>query len=113
MTVPVGAAGVRGLGGRGYLAYASGVGALGRGGSSGASYNLKVDKQGEEKLYELLPGMELTPMSTAAMNLKAAAIKPSPQVRGHRFTTTRGCAWERKDPTALKTKCSCERKKIV
>ncbi|CAF90992.1 unnamed protein product, partial [Tetraodon nigroviridis] len=80
MTVPVGAAGVRGLGGRGYLAYASGVGALGRGGSSGASYNMKVDKQGEEKLYELLPGMELTPMSTAAMNLKAAAIKPAPQV---------------------------------
>lgn len=92
MTVPVGAAGVRGLGGRGYLAYASGVGALARGGSSGASYNLKVDKQGEEKLYELLPGMELTPMSTAAMSLKASAIKPAPQVRGRRFTTTSGCA---------------------
>lgn len=84
MTVPVGAAGVRGLGGRGYLAYTTGVGAVGRGGSSGASY-LKVDKQAEEKLYELLPGMELTPMSTAAMNLKAAAaIKPAPQVREHR-----------------------------
>uniref|UniRef100_A0A674PK20 APOBEC1 complementation factor n=1 Tax=Takifugu rubripes TaxID=31033 RepID=A0A674PK20_TAKRU len=57
-----GAAGVRGLGGRGYLAYTTGLGAVGRCGSSGASY-LKVDKQAEEKLYELLPGMELTPMN--------------------------------------------------
>ncbi|XP_034534773.1 APOBEC1 complementation factor-like, partial [Notolabrus celidotus] len=81
MTVPVGAAGVRGLGGRGYLAYASGVGAVGRGGSGGASYGgLKGDKQGEDKLYDLLPGMELTPMNPAAMSLKAAAIKPAPQV---------------------------------
>lgn len=80
MTVPVGAAGVRGLGGRGYLAYAGGVGAVGRGGSNSASYGLKADKQVEEKLYDLLPGMELTPMNPAAMNLKAAAIKPAPQV---------------------------------
>lgn len=80
MTVPVGAAGVRGLGGRGYLAYAGGVGAVGRGGSNSASYGLKADKQAEEKLYDLLPGMELTPMNPAAMNLKAAAIKPAPQV---------------------------------
>ncbi|KAK2884367.1 APOBEC1 complementation factor isoform X3 [Channa argus] len=80
MTVPVGAAGVRGLGGRGYLAYAAGGGVVGRGGSGGASYCLKEDKQAEEKLYDLLPGMELTPMSPAAMSLKAAAIKPATQV---------------------------------
>ncbi|XP_047183656.1 APOBEC1 complementation factor isoform X2 [Scophthalmus maximus] len=72
-----GAAGVRGLGGRGYLAYAAGGGAMGRGisGAGGTSYGLKAEKQTEEKLYDLLPGMELTPMS-----LKAAAIKPAPQV---------------------------------
>uniref|UniRef100_A0A8D3D1A7 APOBEC1 complementation factor n=1 Tax=Scophthalmus maximus TaxID=52904 RepID=A0A8D3D1A7_SCOMX len=72
-----GAAGVRGLGGRGYLAYAAGGGAMGRGisGTGGTSYGLKAEKQTEEKLYDLLPGMELTPMS-----LKAAAIKPAPQV---------------------------------
>ncbi|XP_073345429.1 APOBEC1 complementation factor isoform X4 [Pagrus major] len=76
-----GAAGVRGLGGRGYLAYAAGVGAMGRGsGAGGAAYGLKGDKQAEEKLYDLLPGMELTPMNPAAMSLKAAAIKPAPQV---------------------------------
>ncbi|XP_060950842.1 APOBEC1 complementation factor isoform X1 [Limanda limanda] len=77
MTVPVGAAGVRGLGGRGYLAYAAGGGAMSRGGggAGSASYGLKIDKHAEEKLYDLLPGMELTPMS-----LKAAAIKPAPQV---------------------------------
>ncbi|XP_047464981.1 APOBEC1 complementation factor isoform X2 [Mugil cephalus] len=75
-----GAAGVRGLGGRGYLAYAAGGGAMGRGGSGGASYGLKADKQSEEKLYDLLPGMELTPLNPAAMNLKATAIKPAPQV---------------------------------
>ncbi|XP_053197606.1 APOBEC1 complementation factor isoform X1 [Scomber japonicus] len=80
MTVPVGAAGVRGLGGRGYLAYAAGGGAVGRGASGGASYGLKADKQAEEKLYDLLPGMELTPMNPAAMSMKAAAIKPAPQV---------------------------------
>lgn len=80
MSVPVGAAGVRGLGGRGYLAYAAGGGAGGRGGGSGASYGLKVDKQAEEKLYDLLPGMELTPMNPAAMSLKAASIKPATQV---------------------------------
>ncbi|GLD64221.1 APOBEC1 complementation factor isoform X1, partial [Lates japonicus] len=81
MTVPVGAAGVRGLGGRGYLAYAAGGGAMGRGSGSsgGVSYSLKADKQAEEKLYDLLPGMELTPMNPAAMSLKAAAIKPAPQ----------------------------------
>lgn len=84
MTVPVGAAGVRGLGGRGYLAYAAGVGAMGRGsGAGGAIYGLKGDKQAEEKLYDLLPGMELTPMNPAAMSLKAAAIKPAPQVTEH------------------------------
>lgn len=80
MTVPVGAAGVRGLGGRGYLAYAAGVGAMGRGGTS---YGLKADKQAEEKLYDLLPGMELTPMNPAATSLKAATIKPAPQVAEH------------------------------
>lgn len=81
MTVPVGAAGVRGLGGRGYLAYAAGGGAVGRGGGGGgASYGLKADKQQEEKLYDLLPGMELTPMTP---NLKATAVKPAPQVTGH------------------------------
>ncbi|KAL6095368.1 a1cf [Pungitius sinensis] len=69
-----GAAGVRGLGGRGYLAYAAGIGA---GGS--ASYSLKADKQAEEKLYDLLPGMELTPMNPGAMNLKTVA-KPATQV---------------------------------
>ena len=84
MTVPVGAAGVRGLGGRGYLAYAAGVGAMGRGsGAGGAIYGLKGDKQAEEKLYDLLPGMELTPMNPAAMSLKAATIKPAPQVTEH------------------------------
>lgn len=81
MTVPVGAAGVRGLGGRGYLAYTTGGGVVGRGtvgnGAGGPSYSLKADKQTEEKLYDLLPGMELTPLS-----LKAAAIKPAPQVTG-------------------------------
>lgn len=79
MTVPVGAAGVRGLGGRGYLAYSTGAGALGRG-SGGTSCGLKVGKQAEEKLYDLLPGMELTPMNPAAMNLKANALKPATQV---------------------------------
>lgn len=87
MTVPVGAAGVRGLGGRGYLAYAAGVGAMGRGGSGSASYGLKADKQAEEKLYDLLPGMELTPMNPAAMSLKATAIKPAPQVTEHTWET--------------------------
>lgn len=86
MTVPVGAAGVRGLGGRGYLAYAAGVGAMGAASVSaggGASYGLKADKQAEEKLYDLLPGMELTPMNPAAMSLKAATIKPATQVTRH------------------------------
>lgn len=69
MNVPVGAAGVRGLGGRGYLAFPS----LGRG------YHLKGDKRGEEKLYDLLPGMELTPMNHGT--LKPQGIKLAPQVR--------------------------------
>lgn len=79
MTVPVGAAGVRGLGGRGYLAYAAGGGAAGRGGG-GATYGLKVEKRMEEKLYDLLPGMELTPMNPASMALKLPGIKHAPQV---------------------------------
>ncbi|NXN11154.1 A1CF factor, partial [Indicator maculatus] len=68
MNVPVGAAGVRGLGGRGYLAYAG----LGRG------YQLKGEKRTEEKLYDLLPGMELTPMNHVA--LKPQGIKLAPQI---------------------------------
>ncbi|NXI87104.1 A1CF factor, partial [Rhipidura dahli] len=68
MNVPVGAAGVRGLGGRGYLAYPG----LGRG------YHLKGDKRGEEKLYDLLPGMELTPMNQ--VTLKPQGIKLAPQI---------------------------------
>ena len=52
---------------------------MSRGGGAGsASYGLKLDKHPEEKLYDLLPGMELTPMS-----LKATAIKPAPQVTTH------------------------------
>ncbi|NXK69719.1 A1CF factor, partial [Sylvietta virens] len=68
MNVPVGAAGVRGLGGRGYLAFPG----LGRG------YHLKGDKRGEEKLYDLLPGMELTPMNHVM--LKPQGIKLAPQI---------------------------------
>ncbi|XP_050815451.1 APOBEC1 complementation factor isoform X1 [Gopherus flavomarginatus] len=68
MNVPVGAAGVRGLGGRGYLAYTG----LGRG------YQVKGEKRGEDKLYDLLPGMELTPMNHIA--LKPHGIKLAPQV---------------------------------
>ncbi|NWW67356.1 A1CF factor, partial [Ifrita kowaldi] len=68
MNVPVGAAGVRGLGGRGYLAYPG----LGRG------FHLKGDKRGEEKLYDLLPGMELTPMNH--VTLKPQGIKLAPQI---------------------------------
>ncbi|XP_032047426.1 APOBEC1 complementation factor isoform X2 [Aythya fuligula] len=63
-----GAAGVRGLGGRGYLAYTG----LGRG------YQLKGDKRGEDKLYDLLPGMELTPMNH--VTLKPQGIKLAPQI---------------------------------
>ncbi|EPQ13768.1 APOBEC1 complementation factor [Myotis brandtii] len=62
-----GAAGVRGLGGRGYLAYTG----LGRG------YQVKGDKK-EEKLYDLLPGMELTPMNP--VTLKPHGIKVAPQI---------------------------------
>ncbi|XP_041939338.1 APOBEC1 complementation factor isoform X1 [Alosa sapidissima] len=72
MSIPVGAAGVRGLGGRGYLAYAGG---MGRGISA---YPLKADKRQEDKLYDLLPGMELTPMSGGG--LKPQAIKHAPQI---------------------------------
>lgn len=82
MNVPVGAAGVRGLGGRGYLAYTG----LGRG------YQLKGEKRGEDKLYDLLPGMELTPMNH--VTLKPQGIKLAPQVRvqKERFCIpTRGC----------------------
>ncbi|NXQ34751.1 A1CF factor, partial [Alaudala cheleensis] len=68
MNVPVGAAGVRGLGGRGYLAFPS----LGRG------YHLKGDKRAEDKLYDLLPGMELTPMNH--VTLKPQGIKLAPQI---------------------------------
>ncbi|KAI1886904.1 hypothetical protein AGOR_G00200580 [Albula goreensis] len=71
MNVPVGAAGVRGLGGRGYLAYAG----LGRG---CAAYQLKTDKRPEDKLYDLLPGMELTPMNP--VTLKPQGIKHAPQI---------------------------------
>ncbi|XP_010203465.1 APOBEC1 complementation factor isoform X2 [Colius striatus] len=63
-----GAAGVRGLGGRGYLAYTG----LGRG------YQLKGEKRGEDKLYDLLPGMELTPMNH--ITLKPQGIKLAPQI---------------------------------
>ncbi|XP_030195346.1 APOBEC1 complementation factor isoform X2 [Gadus morhua] len=81
-----GAAGVRGLGGRGYLAYAAagGVGGVGRmvapGGGMGAAYGLKADKRAEDKLYDLLPGMELTPLNPSAMGLKLPEIKHPPQV---------------------------------
>ncbi|XP_039221350.1 APOBEC1 complementation factor isoform X6 [Crotalus tigris] len=68
MNVPVGAAGIRGLGGRGYLANP----ALGRG------YQLKGEKRGEDKLYDLLPGMELTPMNH--VSLKPQGIKLAPQI---------------------------------
>ncbi|TSK14543.1 APOBEC1 complementation factor [Bagarius yarrelli] len=71
MNMPVGAAGVRGLGGRGYLAYAG----MGRG---CPTYQLKTDKHHEDKLYDLLPGMELTPMNP--VTLKPQGIKHSPQI---------------------------------
>ncbi|XP_052533543.1 APOBEC1 complementation factor isoform X2 [Tympanuchus pallidicinctus] len=63
-----GAAGVRGLGGRGYLVYTG----LGRG------YQLKGEKRGEDKLYDLLPGMELTPMNQ--VTLKPQGVKLAPQI---------------------------------
>lgn len=69
--MPVGAAGVRGLGGRGYLAYAG----VGRG---CPTYQLKSDKHHDDKLYDLLPGMELTPMNP--VTLKPQGIKHAPQV---------------------------------
>ncbi|KAM4032071.1 APOBEC1 complementation factor isoform 2-T2 [Anomaloglossus baeobatrachus] len=65
-----GAAGVRGLGGRGYLAYTG----LGRG---CLGYQMKGDKR-DEKLYDILPGMELTPMSAVA--LKPQGIKLASQI---------------------------------
>ncbi|XP_048407216.1 APOBEC1 complementation factor isoform X4 [Stegostoma tigrinum] len=66
-----GAAGVRGLGGRGYLAYTG----VGRG---YAGYHVKADKRQEEKLYDLLPGMELTP--TNPVTLKPQGIKHPSQI---------------------------------
>ncbi|XP_007895129.1 APOBEC1 complementation factor isoform X1 [Callorhinchus milii] len=71
MSVPVGAAGVRGLGGRGYLAYPG----LGRG---YADYHMKMDKRQEDKLYDLLPGMELTP--TNPVTLKPQGMKHPSQI---------------------------------
>ncbi|XP_016368780.1 APOBEC1 complementation factor isoform X1 [Sinocyclocheilus rhinocerous] len=71
MNVPVGAAGIRGLGGRGYLAYAG----VGRGCTT---YQLKTDKHPDDKLYDLLPGMELTPMNP--VTLKPQGIKHAPQI---------------------------------
>ncbi|XP_067908601.1 APOBEC1 complementation factor isoform X4 [Heterodontus francisci] len=66
-----GAAGVRGLGGRGYLAYTG----VGRG---YAGYHVKADKRQEEKLYDLLPGMELTP--TNPVTLKPQGMKHPSQI---------------------------------
>ncbi|XP_049614621.1 APOBEC1 complementation factor isoform X3 [Syngnathus scovelli] len=68
-----GAAGVRGLGGRGYLTYAAGS-------AGGSCREGAAPKRADDKLYDLLPGMELTPMTPAAVGLKAAALKPAPQV---------------------------------
>ncbi|XP_037134119.1 APOBEC1 complementation factor isoform X2 [Syngnathus acus] len=68
-----GAAGVRGLGGRGYLTYAAGS-------AGGWCRPGAAPKRADDKLYDLLPGMELTPMTPAAVSLKAAALKPAPQV---------------------------------
>nr|XP_033799410.1 APOBEC1 complementation factor isoform X2 [Geotrypetes seraphini] len=66
-----GAAGVRGLGGRGYLAFTG----LGRG---YPGFQIKGDKRGEDKLYDILPGMELTPMNP--VTLKPHGIKLAYQV---------------------------------
>lgn len=82
MNVPVGAAGVRGLGGRGYLAYAG----VGRGCTA---YQLKTDKRPDDKLYDLLPGMELTPMNP--VTLKPQGIKHAPQV--HSYTRGKDRLW--------------------
>ncbi|XP_078499039.1 APOBEC1 complementation factor isoform X1 [Lissotriton helveticus] len=71
MSVPVGAAGVRGLGGRGYLAYTG----LGRG---YPGYQVKGDKRGDDKLFDILPGMEITPMNT--VSLKPQGIKQATQI---------------------------------
>lgn len=79
MNMPVGAAGVRGLGGRGYLAYAG----VGRG---CPTYQLKSDKHPEDKLYDLLPGMELTPMNP--VTLKPQGIKHAPQVNTQKHKTS-------------------------
>lgn len=87
MNVPVGAAGVRGLGGRGYLAYAS----VGRG---CPSYQLKTDKRPEDKLFDLLPGMELTPMNP--VTLKPQSIKNAPQVHTRLFCDC--CPWDKHTP---------------
>ncbi|XP_061611817.1 APOBEC1 complementation factor isoform X3 [Phyllopteryx taeniolatus] len=74
MSVPVGAAGVRGLGGRGYLTYAA------AGSGASACRQAGAPKRGDDKLYDLLPGTELTPVTPAAGGLKSAAPKPAPQV---------------------------------
>ena len=90
MNIPVGAAGVRGMGGRGYLAYAG----VGRG---CAGYQLKADKSPDDKLFDLLPGMELTPLNTVA--LKPPGMKHAPQVhpRTHTHTHTRQDRHTQKD----------------
>ncbi|XP_061665860.1 APOBEC1 complementation factor isoform X9 [Syngnathoides biaculeatus] len=67
-----GAAGVRGLGGRGYLTYAAAGG--------GACRQAGVPKRGDDKLYDLLPGTELTPVTAAGGGPKSAALKPAAQV---------------------------------
>ncbi|XP_072320288.1 APOBEC1 complementation factor-like [Eucyclogobius newberryi] len=71
MSLPVGAAGVRGLPrGGAYLtgggAYITGGGVTGRvGGEVSSSPAYKLDpKQTQDKLFDLLPGMELTPLKT-------------------------------------------------
>ncbi|KAJ0060572.1 hypothetical protein NL108_016024, partial [Boleophthalmus pectinirostris] len=71
MSVPVGAAGVRGLprggayitGGAAYLAGGGLTGRVGGGVSSNPAYKMEP-KQNQEKLFDLLPGMELTPLKT-------------------------------------------------
>ncbi|XP_061562179.1 APOBEC1 complementation factor isoform X1 [Phycodurus eques] len=74
MSVPVGAAGVRGLGGRGYLTYAA------AGGGASACRQAGAPKRGDDKLYDLLPGTELTPVTPVGGGLKSAGPKPAPQV---------------------------------
>ncbi|KAJ0016286.1 hypothetical protein NQD34_014576 [Periophthalmus magnuspinnatus] len=71
MSVPVGAAGVRGLprggayitGGGAYLTGGGVSGRVGGGVSSNPAYKMD-SKQHQDKLFDLLPGMELTPLKT-------------------------------------------------